>query len=136
MVDKSQKETGGLYAQAITEVLKRNKAKTKFMLRACAHCTLCADSCFLYVQHKKDPRYVPGYKVINSVGTIFRKRGNVDDKSLKTIKDLVFHKCVLCTRCHCPLGIDIPSMITLARDFCRSRGVTRTYEVEIPRSLI
>ena len=42
---------------------------------------------------------------------------------LEEIKINVWERCVLCTRCYCPFGIDIPAMISLARSICRSQGV-------------
>ena len=39
------------------------------------------------------------------------------------IEEIVWRRCVLCTRCYCPLGIDIPEMIAITRDICRSQDV-------------
>ena len=46
---------------------------------------------------------------------------------LEEIKELIWKNCVLCGRCYCPLGIDIPGMIALARSICRSYGVYGVY---------
>jgi len=113
---------------SIKSILKTNKKQIKLGLAMCAHCSLCAESCFLYVTKGNDPEYMPSYKFINSIGRLYRKKGKVDKQALEEIRDLVFEKCVLCTRCYCPFGIDIPSLITLGRSVCRSQGVFREYD--------
>jgi Fe-S oxidoreductase len=107
----------------IKAILQRRKKKMKRLLSHCVHCSLCAESCFLFMAHKGDPQYMPSYKVINSLGKLYKKRGNVDRKTLEEMKGIVWRNCVLCRRCYCPVGIDVPSMITLARSICRSQGV-------------
>ena len=106
----------------IQKILAPKKAKMKALLSFCAHCSLCAESCFLYCNHQ-DPKYVPAYKAINSLGKIYKKKGRVDRQELESMKELIFKNCVLCGRCYCPLGIDIPDMISLARTICRSQGI-------------
>ncbi len=112
----------------IKEMLEKNKGKMKFSLEICARCTLCAESCFLYNYRGKDPRYMPSYKFIHSIGTLYKKKGNVDRAILEEIGVNVFSRCVLCTRCYCPFGIDIPSMLAFARSICRSQGVYHRYD--------
>jgi Fe-S oxidoreductase len=102
--------------------------KTKLMLSVCAHCTMCADSCFLYQTKGKDPEYTPGYKFVNSVGRITRKKGRLTEKEWDAVRELAFRKCVLCMRCYCPLGINIPEQIALARSFCRIKGKNLDFE--------
>ena len=101
---------------SIKSILKQNKKQIKLGLSMCAHCSLCAESCFLYVTKGNDPEYMPSYKFINSIGRLYKKKGKVSKQALYEMRDLVFGKCVLCTRCYCPFGIDIPSLITLGRD--------------------
>jgi Fe-S oxidoreductase len=107
----------------IKEMLNRKKGKMKRYLSHCAHCSLCAESCFLYMEHHKDPQYMPSYKAINSLGKLYRKRGKVDRKLLTEMKGVVWRNCVLCGRCYCPIGIHIPSMIAFARSILRSQDV-------------
>ena len=107
----------------IKEMLNRNKGKMKRYLSHCAHCSLCAESCFLYMEHHKDPQYMPSYKAINSLGKLYRKPGKVDRKLLTEMKGIVWRNCVLCGRCYCPIGIHIPSMIAFARSILRSQDV-------------
>lgn len=115
---------------AIREILLQNGKQIRQGLRMCAHCALCAESCFLYMAHPDDPSYMPSYKFINSIGRIYKKKGKVDRAALEAMGRLVFEKCVLCTRCYCPFGIDIPALITLGRRVCRSQGVFRVYDSE------
>ena len=112
----------------IKKLLDSQKDRMKFMLSHCVHCTLCAESCFLFMANDKDPQYMPSYKVINSLGTLYKKRGNVDRAFLEKIKKIVWRNCVLCTRCYCPVGVDIPVMIAFARSICRSQGVCPDFD--------
>jgi Fe-S oxidoreductase len=109
--------------QTIVSLLDRYKTKMKLSLKVCAHCGLCADSCFIYVTRGKKPEYMPSHKMINSIGVLYKKKGKVDWKTMEEIKEIVWKRCVLCTRCYCPLGIDIPEMISLARSICRSQNM-------------
>jgi Fe-S oxidoreductase len=104
------------------------KKNMEFFLSVCVGCGMCADSCFLYVNHNKDPSYMPSYKAVHSLGKIYRKKGKVSLNELEEMKELIWDKCVLCTRCYCPVGISIPSMISWARSICRSQGVVREYD--------
>jgi heterodisulfide reductase subunit C len=112
----------------IRRALARHKAQIRFVLAVCAHCGMCASSCFLYETRGRDPKFMPSHKMIHSIGYMFRKRGDVDLQELRAIGDIVWHRCVLCTRCYCPLGVDIPTMIGLARRICREQGVYRRYD--------
>ena len=107
----------------IKGMLNRKKGKMKRYLSHCAHCSLCAESCFLYMAHNKDPQYMPSYKAIYSLGKLYRKKGKVDREFLNKIKRIVWRNCVLCGRCYCPIGIHVPSMIAFARNICRSQEV-------------
>ncbi len=115
-------------SQKIWELMQKDKSKIKMMLKVCAHCSMCAPSCFLYTHSKEDPRYVPSHKMINSIGYLFKKKGKVSRQELEAIKVIVWERCVLCSRCYCPLGVDIPGMISLARKVCRSQDVYREYK--------
>ena len=116
--------------EEIKSIMDADKAKMKLWLKVCAHCSLCAESCFLYTTKGKNPKYMPSHKVINSIGRLYKKRGKVDRATLEEIGDIVWNRCVLCTRCYCPFGIDIPEMIALGRKICRSQGIFRKYEEE------
>jgi len=113
----------------IKRMLDRHQTKIKISLKACVHCSLCADSCFLYTTHNRKPRYMPAYKLIHSIGRLYKKKGRVDRACLEEIRDVVWKDCVLCTRCYCVCGIDIPGLLSLARDICRSQGVCPDFGV-------
>lgn len=107
----------------IKEMLEAHKDRMKLMLNHCVHCTLCAESCFLFMAKDKDPQYMPSYKVIHTLGKLYRKGGKVDRQFLEKIKKIVWRNCVLCTRCYCPIGVDVPGMIAFTRSILRSQGI-------------
>ena len=124
----SEHQTAEIDTNQIKTMLDKHQAQIKMSLSVCAHCTLCAESCFLYMTRDKKPEYVPSFKLINSIGKLYKEKGNVDRAALEEIKDIVWKKCVLCTRCYCPFGIDIPYMIALGRNICRSQGILPQYD--------
>lgn len=120
MSEASSPETNSV---DIRDLLKQNRAKAKMAFRVCAHCSLCADSCFLYHVHDGDPRYMPSHKMINSLGRFYKRKEKITPEELQEIQEIVWRRCVLCTRCYCPLGINIPDLISLTRQLCRSKDV-------------
>jgi Fe-S oxidoreductase len=112
----------------IADILNKKKALVRLSLAACARCSLCAESCFLFHLHDHDPRYMPSHKLIHSIGRLQQRKGRITDEELEEIKEIVWQRCVLCTRCYCPMGIDIPAMIALARSILRSAGVVHTWD--------
>ena len=119
----SEPELKPIDREEIKRMLDQKKGKMKRLLSHCVHCSLCAESCFLFMAHDKDPQYMPSYKVIQSLGKLYKKKGTVNREFLERIKGIVWRNCVLCRRCYCPIGIDVPSMIAFARAICRSQGV-------------
>jgi Fe-S oxidoreductase len=113
--------------ERVEHIVESRKELVKLSLTACAHCSLCADSCFLYRSSGRDPRWSPAYKAINSIGTLARTRGQMSAAKWQEVRELVFDRCVLCTRCRCPVGINIPSLIAAARAACREAGIQRWY---------
>ncbi len=122
-----QPDTEPLDLTAMQGMLQRHKKRMKLNLAACAGCSLCAESCFLFELNGHDPRYMPSYKVLNSLGALYRKNGRVREEQLHAMAEIVWRNCVLCGRCYCPFGIDIPAMIALARDILRSQGIAGLY---------
>jgi Fe-S oxidoreductase len=113
--------------ERIARILGRKKSLIKLSLQACAHCAICADSCFIYRNSGGDPTTTPSYKAINTIGRIWRRKGRLSDAQYEEIRELAWDKCVLCMRCYCPIGISVPSLIAAARNACRERGVQRSY---------
>ncbi|MGA2614009.1 MAG: (Fe-S)-binding protein [Spirochaetia bacterium] len=124
----SESTSRAIMAQRIGRILSRNGALIRLSLQACAHCALCAESCFKFQESGGDPAYTPSYKAINSIGKIYRKNGRLSESEYRAVSELVWDRCALCMRCYCPVGISIPSLIACARNVCRERGVFRTYD--------
>ena len=116
--------------KAIKSIVKQNQKQLKLGMAMCVHCSLCAESCFLFTTKGEDPKYMPSHKFINSIGKLYKKKGKVDRETLEEISDVVWNRCVLCTRCYCPFGIDIPEMIALGRKICRTQNIYRKYDEE------
>ena len=74
------------------------------------------------------PEYMPSHKVIHTLGILYRKKGHVRRDELEKMCHIAWRRCVLCTRCYCPLGINIPEMIALVRRICRSQNVVPDFE--------
>ena len=113
--------------KAIRKYLDQHKTKMKISLKVCAHCAICAESCFLFISKDQDPKYMPSYKVVHSLGKLYKKKGKVNTSELEEMRDLVWKNCVLCERCYCAFGIDIPDMIAFTRGILRSQGVSGVF---------
>jgi Fe-S oxidoreductase len=123
----NDRNTDAKTSERIARILETKKDMIRLSLQACVHCAICADSCFLFTQSGGDPTYTPSYKAINSIGKIFKRKGRLSDSEYEKVRELAWDKCVLCTRCYCPVGISIPSLIAAARGVCREKGVHRWY---------
>ena len=110
----------------IKEILNTNNgARIRTWLSICSRCGLCAESCFFYLSHNKEPRLSPAYKVKNTLGEMYRRKGDVSRDFLQRCYDILWGECTTCKRCslYCPFGIDIATMIAAARTVCFSQGV-------------
>jgi Fe-S oxidoreductase len=110
----------------IKEILDANDgARIRTWLSLCSSCGLCAESCFFYLAHDKDPKLSPGYKVKTTLLELYRRKGEVDHDFLKHAHDVAWGQCTTCKRCSqfCPFGIDVATMIALVRTVCNSQGV-------------
>ena len=116
-----------LNINAMREILQQRKKRMSLNLTACAGCSLCAESCFMFELNDHDPRYMPSYKVLNSLGKLYRPRGQVTRAQLSDMAELIWRNCVLCGRCYCPFGIDIPDMIAYARQILREQNIAGIY---------
>lgn len=101
-------------------------ARMKMWLDICAHCGLCAESCFFYQAHNKDPKMVPSYKIKKTIWELYKRKGNVDKEFMEQVYEIVFAECTACRRCsmYCPFGIDMATMIAATRAICRSQNLT------------
>jgi len=110
----------------IQEILSLNNgARIRTWLSICARCGLCAESCFFYLAHNRDPKLSPAYKVKATLGELYRRKGKVDREFLQKCYDIIWGECTTCKRCslYCPFGIDIATMIATVRSVCNSQGI-------------
>jgi len=112
-------------SKALWESIQKTlKSRLKTWLNICAHCGLCADSCFLYIANKKDPKQVPSYKIQSTLGEIVKRKGKVDNAFMRMVMDTAWGKCTCCNRCglYCPFGVDMGIMFSYLRGLCFSQG--------------
>ncbi len=110
----------------IKSILSANDgARMKSWLKTCARCGLCAEACFFYLAHDKDPKMSPAYKVLKTVRELYKRKGEVTREELEAMKEIVWGECTMCRRCSmfCPFGIDMATMIGVARAVCSSQGI-------------
>jgi Fe-S oxidoreductase len=108
--------------------------KTVAYLQSCVNCGLCADSCHYYLA-SSEFEAIPAYK-LKLVSSVFRNYltrssilvkkskndGGLNIQMVERWVDSLFGRCSLCGRCtlNCPLGINLTSMIRLARTILAS----------------
>jgi Fe-S oxidoreductase len=103
--------------------LKGGRFKT--WLEICAHCAYCSDSCFFYKANNKDPKYMPAYKIMQTLGKLYKKKGEVNRDDLEAMARIAYGDCTACRRCslYCPFGIDIAVMIAAVRGILCGQGL-------------
>jgi Fe-S oxidoreductase len=103
---------------------KTCKSRIRTWLDLCAHCGLCADSCFFYLTNNRDPKQVPAYKIQSTLGEIVKRKGNVDTEFMIRAMDYAWSRCTCCNRCgmYCPYGIDMGVMFSYLRGLLFSQG--------------
>lgn len=105
-------------------IQKTMKSRTKTWLEICAHCGLCAESCFLYQVNGRVPEQVPSYKIQSTLGVMVKKKGKVDNAFMQMCMETAWAKCTCCNRCgmYCPHGIDMGIMFGYLRGLLYSQG--------------
>jgi Fe-S oxidoreductase len=98
-------------------------------LESCIHCGNCAEACHFYVA-TRDPKYTPIWKLepfkqaykreaspFAWLYRTFNLKPAVTVERLQQWQELVYDACTMCGRCTmaCPMGIDIASLVGLAR---------------------
>ncbi|NDV22952.1 sulfate respiration complex iron-sulfur protein HmcF [Desulfovibrio sp. JC022] len=113
-------DTNALWAT----IQKTMKARLKTWLEICAHCGMCADSCFLYQVNDCVPEQVPSYKIQSTLGHIVKKKGQVDNEFMRHCMKVAWSQCTCCNRCgmYCPHGIDMGVMFSYLRGLLYSQG--------------
>jgi len=79
---------------AVWNILEKHKFAMRMALRVCAHCGLCAESCFLYVARNRMPEYMPSHKFIHTLGILYRNRGRVRREELEAMCHIAWRRCV------------------------------------------
>ncbi len=107
-----------------TTIQNTCRSRIRTWLEICAHCGLCADSCFIYTANGRDPKQVPSYKIQSTLGEIIKRKGKVDNAFMQMVMDTAWAKCTCCNRCgmYCPFGIDMGIMFSYLRGVCHSQG--------------
>jgi len=100
-------------------------ARMRSWLTVCSSCGLCAEGCFFYLAHDKDPQYSPAFKIKQTLIELYNRKGEVDYPWLENAKEIVWGKCSVCRRCSqfCPFGVDMASMFYVVRAVCVSQNV-------------
>jgi Fe-S oxidoreductase len=98
-------------------------------METCVHCGMCAHACHFYVT-TENPKYTPIWKLepfkqaykreYGPFALFYRAFGlkaKVTVEELQEWQALLYDSCTVCGRCSlmCPMGIDIASLISLAR---------------------
>lgn len=101
----------------------KNNARLKMWLEICAHCGLCADACHFYLANDQASRMIPAYKA-KKIKEAIKKGDRIREADLEELYNIVYGECTMCRRCSmfCPFGIDIASIISMARGLCVSQG--------------
>ncbi len=112
-----------------TDMLRKDlettcKSRTRTWLDMCAHCGMCAESCFLYTANNNDPKQIPSYKIQSTLGEMVRRNGNVDTEFMLHAMEVAWSQCTTCNRCalYCPYGIDTGVMIGYLRGLLFKQG--------------
>jgi len=112
------------HAKIQTALKNTFKSRMKTWLEICAHCGMCADSCYLYTVNGKDPKQVPSYKIQSTLGEIVKRQGKVSNEFMRMCMDTAWSKCSCCNRCgtYCPFGIDMGIMFSYLRGLLYGQG--------------
>ena len=116
-------------ARATAAFVRDMDAGVALQLESCIRCGHCADACHFYVT-SEDPRLVPIWKLepfkqaykreAAPFAWFYRTLGlkpEVTAAGLREWQELLYDTCTMCGRCSmvCPMGIDIASLVGLAR---------------------
>ena len=106
-------------------------------MESCIHCGMCADACHFYVT-TEDPKYTPIWKLepfkqaykreYGPFAWLYRTlnlKGKITVERLEEWQELIYDSCTVCGRCSlmCPMGIDIASLVSLARHGMAKSGL-------------
>jgi Fe-S oxidoreductase len=98
-------------------------------MESCIHCGMCAEACHFH-EVTQDPKHTPIWKIEPFKQAYKREYGPfawfyrtfglkrpVTVEQLQSWQELIYDSCTVCGRCSliCPMGIDIASLVSLAR---------------------
>ncbi len=112
---------------ALGEMVEKTcQSRTRTWLEICAHCGMCAESCFFYRSSNRDPKQVPAYKIQSTLGEIVKRKGKVDTPFMVHAMEVAWAQCTCCNRCgmYCPHGIDMGVMFSYLRGLLYAQGFT------------
>jgi Fe-S oxidoreductase len=117
--DASDAERGAAALQAFMRDMTRSAAT---YMESCIRCGHCAEACHFYVT-SGDPQYTPIWK-LEPFRRAYRKKP-VSAAQLREWQELLYDSCTMCGRCTlaCPMGIDIASLVALARHAMFAAGL-------------
>lgn len=100
------------------------KSRMRTWLEICAHCGMCANSCFLYQVDGRKPTQVPAYKIQSTLGEIIKRKGKVDANFMIHCMEVAWSQCTCCNRCgmYCPHGIDTGILFGYLRGLLYQQG--------------
>jgi Fe-S oxidoreductase len=116
-------------AAAMSSFTKDFGRAAALYMESCIHCGNCAEACHFYLS-TQDPKYTPIWKLEPFKQAYKREAGpfawlyralnlkhEVSVAELEEWQELIYDSCTLCGRCTmvCPMGIDIASLVGLAR---------------------
>ncbi len=112
-------------------------AQAAAWLQSCVHCGECAEACHFY-EVTGDPRYTPTWKLEPFAKAYRRHKApfaavrrwlglapEIGDDEIRDWQELIYDSCTMCGRCTmvCPMGIDIASLVGLARKSMAAAGI-------------
>ncbi len=102
-----------------------DSARMRTWLGICSRCGLCAESCLFYLGNKGNPKMSPSYKIMATLGEMYKRKGNLDLEFLLGAAEILWGECTTCKRCsmYCPFGIDMAAMFSIGRSVCFSQGI-------------
>ena len=116
-------------AAAMSSFAKDFGRTAALYMESCIHCGNCAEACHFYLS-THDPKYTPIWKIEPFKQAYKREAGPfawlyrrlhlkqaVTVAQLEEWQELIYDSCTMCGRCTmiCPMGIDIASLVGLAR---------------------
>jgi Fe-S oxidoreductase len=136
--DKQGERSDGDRLAAATAGFAKDFGRTAALyLESCIHCGNCAEACHFYLS-TGDPKYTPIWKLEPFKQAYKREAGPfawlyrtfnlkpaVTVGELEEWQELIYDACTMCGRCTmaCPMGIDIASLVGLARHAMFAAGL-------------